>query len=191
VKDQFAAATGVKLSFLPFFVKAAAEALQVFPIINAVVDGENIVYPASENISIAVDTERGLLTPVLKSAGGMNIAQVASAISDLAERTRTNQLSPDELAGGTFTLTNTGSRGALFDTPVVFLPQVAILGTGIVQKKPVVVTHDGDDSIAIRQMVYLALSYDHRIVDGADAARFLTMVKDRLEAGDFDADLGI
>ena len=191
VKDQFAAATGVKLSFLPFFVKAAAEALQVFPIINAVVDGENIVYPASENISIAVDTERGLLTPVLKSAGGMNIAQVASAISDLAERTRTNQLSPDELAGGTFTLTNTGSRGALFDTPVVFLPQVAILGTGIVQKKPVVVTHDDDDSIAIRQMVYLALSYDHRIVDGADAARFLTMVKDRLEAGDFDADLGI
>jgi pyruvate dehydrogenase E2 component (dihydrolipoamide acetyltransferase) len=191
VKDQFAAATGVKLSFLPFFVKAAAEALQVFPIINAVVDGENIVYPATENISIAVDTERGLLTPVLKSAGGMNIAQVASAISDLAERTRTNQLSPDELAGGTFTLTNTGSRGALFDTPVVFLPQVAILGTGIVQKKPVVVTHNGDDSIAIRQMVYLALSYDHRIVDGADAARFLTMVKDRLEAGEFDGDLGI
>lgn len=191
VKDQFAAATGVKLSFLPFFVKAAAEALQVFPIINAVVDGENIVYPATENISIAVDTERGLLTPVLKSAGGMNIAQVAAAISDLAERTRTNQLSPDELAGGTFTLTNTGSRGALFDTPVVFLPQVAILGTGIVQKKPVVVTHNGDDSIAIRQMVYLALSYDHRIVDGADAARFLTMVKDRLEAGDFDGDLGI
>jgi pyruvate dehydrogenase E2 component (dihydrolipoamide acetyltransferase) len=191
VKDQFAAATGVKLSFLPFFVKAAAEALQVFPIINAVVDGENIVYPATENISIAVDTERGLLTPVLKSASGMNIAQVAQAISDLAERTRTNQLSPDELAGGTFTLTNTGSRGALFDTPVVFLPQVAILGTGIVQKKPVVVTHNGDDSIAIRQMVYLALSYDHRIVDGADAARFLTMVKDRLEAGDFDGDLGI
>jgi pyruvate dehydrogenase E2 component (dihydrolipoamide acetyltransferase) len=191
VKDQFAAATGVKLSFLPFFVKAAAEALQVFPIINAVVDGENIVYPATENISIAVDTERGLLTPVLKSAGGMNISQVAWAISDLAERTRTNQLSPDELAGGTFTLTNTGSRGALFDTPVVFLPQVAILGTGIVQKKPVVVTHNGDDSIAIRQMVHLALSYDHRIVDGADAARFLTMVKDRLEAGDFDGDLGI
>ncbi len=191
VKDQFAAATGVKLSFLPFFVKAAAEALQVFPIINAVVDGENILYPATENISIAVDTERGLLTPVLKSAGGMNIAQVASAISDLAERTRTNQLSPDELAGGTFTLTNTGSRGALLDTPVVFLPQVAILGTGIVQKKPVVVTHNGDDSIAIREMVYLALSYDHRIVDGADAARFLTMVKNRLEAGDFDGDLGI
>lgn len=191
VKDQFVAATGVKLSFLPFFVKAAAEALQVLPIINAVVEGESIVYPATENISIAVDTERGLLTPVLKSAGGLNIAQIAANISDLAERTRTNQLSPDELAGGTFTVTNTGSRGALFDTPIVFLPQVAILGTGVVQKKPVVVTHNGDDSIAIRHTVYLALSYDHRIVDGADAARFLTMVKDRLEAGDFDGDLGI
>jgi len=191
LKDQFHQVTGVKLSFLPFFVKAAAEALRVFPIINAVVDGENIVYPATENISIAVDTERGLLTPVLKNAGDKNIAGIAHDIADLAERTRTNQLSPDELAGGTFTLTNTGSRGALFDTPVVFLPQVAILGTGIVQKKPVVVTHNGDDSIAIRQSVYFALSYDHRIVDGADAARFLTMVKDRLEAGDFDADMGI
>ena len=191
VKDSFVQKTGVKLSFLPFFVKAAAEALQTHPIINAIVEGETIVYPATENISIAVDTERGLLTPVLKSAGGMNLAEIAKHISDLAERTRTNQLSPDELAGGTFTVTNTGSRGALFDTPVVFLPQVAILGTGIVQKKPVVVTHQGADSIAIRQTVYLALSYDHRIVDGADAARFLTMVKDRLEAGDFDGDLGI
>ncbi|HEV8013709.1 MAG TPA: 2-oxo acid dehydrogenase subunit E2, partial [Pontimonas sp.] len=190
-KDQFHQSTGVKLTFLPFFVKAAAEALRVFPIINAVVEGETIVYPATENISIAVDTERGLLTPVLKNAGDKNIAGIAGDIADLAERTRTNQLSPDELAGGTFTVTNTGSRGALFDTPVVFLPQVAILGTGIVQKKPVVVTHNGDDSIAIRQTVFFALSYDHRIVDGADAARFLTMVKDRLESGDFDADLGI
>lgn len=190
-KDQFLQATGVKLTFLPFFVKAAAEALRVFPIINAVVEGETIVYPATENISIAVDTERGLLTPVLKNAGDKNIAAIAGDIAGLAERTRTNQLSPDELAGGTFTVTNTGSRGALFDTPVVFLPQVAILGTGIVQKKPVVVTHNGDDSIAIRQTVFFALSYDHRIVDGADAARFLTMVKDRLESGDFDADLGI
>ena len=191
VKDSFVAKTGVKLSFLPFFVKAAAEALQALPIINAVVEGETIVYPDTENISIAVDTERGLLTPVLKSAGGMNLADIAKNIADLAERTRTNQLSPDELAGGTFTVTNTGSRGALFDTPIVFLPQVAILGTGIVQKKPVVVTHQGADSIAIRHTVYLALSYDHRIVDGADAARFLTMIKDRLEAGDFDGDLGI
>ena len=190
-KDQFHQVTGVKLSFLPFFVKAAAEALRVFPIINAVVDGETIAYPATENISIAVDTERGLLTPVLKNAGEKSIAGIAKDIADLAERTRTNALSPDELAGGTFTVTNTGSRGALFDTPVVFLPQVAILGTGIVQKKPVVVTHNGDDSIAIRQTVFFALSYDHRIVDGADAARFLTMVKNRLEAGDFDADLGI
>ena len=190
-KDQFHQKTGVKLTFLPFFVKAAAEALRVFPIINAVVDGETIVYPATENISIAVDTERGLLTPVLRNAGDKNIAGIAGDIADLAERTRTNQLSPDELAGGTFTVTNTGSRGALFDTPVVFLPQVAILGTGIVQKKPVVVTHNGDDSIAIRQTVFFALSYDHRIVDGADAARFLTMVKNRLESGDFDADLGI
>jgi len=190
-KDQFHQVTGVKLSFLPFFVKAAAEALRVFPIINAVVEGETIVYPATENISIAVDTERGLLTPVLKNAGEKTIAGIAKDIADLAERTRTNALSPDELAGGTFTVTNTGSRGALFDTPVVFLPQVAILGTGIVQKKPVVVTHNGDDSIAIRQTVFFALSYDHRIVDGADAARFLTMVKNRLEAGDFDADLGI
>lgn len=190
-KEQFHRTTGVKLTFLPFFVKAASEALRVFPIINAVVEGETIVYPATENISIAVDTERGLLTPVLKNAGDKNIAGIAGEIADLAERTRTNQLSPDELAGGTFTVTNTGSRGALFDTPVVFLPQVAILGTGIVQKKPVVVTHNGDDSIAIRQTVFFALSYDHRIVDGADAARFLTMVKDRLESGDFDADLGI
>ena len=191
VKEQFLQATGTKLSFLPFFVKAAAEALLVYPIVNAVVDGENILYPSTENISIAVDTERGLLTPVVKNAGEKNIAAIAKDIADLAERTRTNQLSPDELAGGTFTVTNTGSRGALFDTPIVFLPQVAILGTGIVQKKPVVVTHGGDDSIAIRQMVYFALSYDHRIVDGADAARFLGLIKSRLEAGDFDADLGI
>ena len=191
VKEQFLQATGTKLSFLPFFVKAAAEALLVYPIVNAVVDGENILYPSTENISIAVDTERGLLTPVVKNAGEKNIAAIAKDIADLAERTRTNQLSPDELAGGTFTVTNTGSRGALFDTPIVFLPQVAILGTGIVQKKPVVVTHGGDDSIAIRQMVYFALSYDHRIVDGADAARFLGLIKSRLEAGEFDADLGI
>tara|TARA_B110000503_G_scaffold48555_1_gene78967 strand:+ start:229 stop:1119 length:891 start_codon:yes stop_codon:yes gene_type:complete len=191
VKDSFLQATGTKLSFLPFFVKASAEALRVFPIVNAVVDGENIIYPATENISIAVDTERGLLTPVLKNSGDKNLAQISQDISDLAQRTRDSKLSPDELSGGTFTVTNTGSRGALFDTPIVFLPQVAILGTGIVQKKPVVVTHNGDDSIAIRHTVYLALSYDHRIVDGADAARFLTMVKDRLEAAAFDADLGI
>jgi 2-oxoglutarate dehydrogenase E2 component (dihydrolipoamide succinyltransferase) len=191
VKAAFQAKAGTKLTFLPFFAIAAAEALRAFPIINATVDGDNIVYPDHENISIAVDTERGLLTPVLRDAGELNLAQIAQQIADLATRTRDNKLKPDELAGGTFTLTNTGSRGALFDTPVVFLPQVAILGTGIVQKKAVVVSDSGLDAIAIRSTVYLALSYDHRIVDGADAARFLTAVKDRLESGDFAADLGI
>jgi pyruvate dehydrogenase E2 component (dihydrolipoamide acetyltransferase) len=190
VKAQFQASTGNKLSFLPFFALAAAEALKAFPIINATVDGDNIVYPPTENMSIAVDTERGLLTPVIRDASTLNLAGFAAQIADLADRTRNNTLKPDELSGGTFTLTNTGSRGALFDTPVVFLPQSAILGTGIVVKKPVVVTNDGLDSIAIRQTVFLALSYDHRIIDGADAARFLTAVKDRLEAGNFSADLG-
>jgi pyruvate dehydrogenase E2 component (dihydrolipoamide acetyltransferase) len=191
VKADFLAKTGNKLSYLPFFALAAAEALKAFPIINATIEGDTIVYPPTENMSIAVDTERGLLTPVIRDAGELDIAGFAAQIADLADRTRNNKLKPDELAGGTFTLTNTGSRGALFDTPVVFLPQVAILGTGIVVKKPVVVTNQGLDSIAIRQMVYLALSYDHRIVDGADAARFLSAVKDRLEAGDFSANLGI
>ncbi|KQV24935.1 2-oxoglutarate dehydrogenase, E2 component, dihydrolipoamide succinyltransferase [Yonghaparkia sp. Root332] len=191
VKDEFQKATGVKLSFLPFFAKAATEALRSFPIINATVDGDSIVYPETENLSIAVDTERGLLTPVVRNAGDKSIADLAKDIADLAARTRDNQLKPDELAGGTFTLTNTGSRGALFDTPVVFLPQVAILGTGVVVKKPAVVTVDGTDAIAIRSTVYLALSYDHRIVDGADAARFLSAVKARLEEADFDGDLGI
>ncbi|MGN6273280.1 MAG: 2-oxoglutarate dehydrogenase, E2 component, dihydrolipoamide succinyltransferase [Protaetiibacter sp.] len=191
VKDDFLAKTGTKLSFMPFFALAAAEALRSFPIINATVDGDNIVYPDTENLSIAVDTERGLLTPVIRNAGDLDIAGLAKEIADLAERTRDNKLKPDELAGGTFTLTNTGSRGALFDTPVVFLPQVAILGTGVVTKKPVVVSDSGTDAIAIRSTVYLALSYDHRIVDGADAARFLGAVKARLEAGDFRGSLGI
>jgi len=188
IKADFQAKTGQKLTFLPFFVKASVEALQAFPIINSTVQGDDIVYPAFENISIAVDTERGLLTPVVKDAGGKSIASLAADIADLAERTRSNKLTPDELQGGTFTVTNTGSRGALFDTPVVFLPQSAILGLGAVVKRPVVM---GGDSIAIRSMVYLALSYDHRIVDGADAARFLTAMKSRLEAGAFTAsDLG-
>jgi len=191
VKAAFQQKTGVKLSFLPFFALAAAEALTAYPIINATIDGDSIVYPAQENISIAVDTERGLLTPVIRDAAKLDLAGFAAQIADLAERTRDNKLKPDELAGGTFTLTNTGSRGALFDTPIVFLPQSAILGTGIVTKKPVVVSDAGGDAIAIRSMVYLALSYDHRIVDGADAARFLVAVKDRLEGGDFAAKLGI
>ena len=191
VKADFQSKTGVKLSFLPFFALAAAEALRAYPIVNATIDGDTIVYPAQENISIAVDTERGLLTPVIRDAGALDLAGLAGQIADLAERTRGNKLKPDELAGGTFTLTNTGSRGALFDTPIVFLPQSAILGTGIVTKKPVVVSDHGMDAIAIRSTVYLALSYDHRIVDGADAARFLVAMKNRLEGGDFAANLGI
>jgi len=191
VKNAFQAKAGVKLNFLPFFTLAAAEALRAYPIINATIDGDSIIYPDHENISIAVDTERGLLTPVIRNAGDLNLAQIAQQIADLAERTRDNKLKPDELAGGTFTVTNTGSRGALFDTPVVFLPQVAILGTGIVAKKAVVVSDAGTDAIAIRSTVYFALSYDHRIVDGADAARFLTAIKNRLESGDFADKLGI
>ncbi|GAD33277.1 pyruvate/2-oxoglutarate dehydrogenase complex,dihydrolipoamide acyltransferase (E2) component [Microbacterium sp. TS-1] len=190
VKVDFNEKTGAKLSFLPFFALAAAEALQTFPIVNSTVDGEEIVYPATENISIAVDTERGLLTPVLRDAGSKNLAQIAQDIADLAARTRDNKLKPDELAGGTFTITNTGSRGALFDTPVVFLPQSAILGTGIVYKRPGVVTVDGKDAISVRSYVYLALSYDHRTIDGADAARFLSAMKARLEGAQFEGNLG-
>lgn len=192
VQQDFIAKTGGKLNFMPFFALAAAEALRVHPKLNASIDGENIVYHPTENISFAVDTEKGLLTPVIRDAASLNIAQIAGQIADLAARTRNNQLKPDELSGGTFTLTNTGSRGALFDTPVVFLPQVAILGTGVVTKRPAVVkTEDGTESIAIRSMVYLALSYDHRLVDGADASRFLVDVKARLEEANFSADLGI
>lgn len=191
VKGDFQKKTGDKLSFLPFFALAAAEALQTYPVINATVDDGSIVYPATENLSIAVDTERGLLTPVLRDAASKNLAQIAHEIADLAARTRDNKLKPDELAGGTFTLTNTGSRGALFDTPVVFLPQSAILGTGTVVKRPGVVQVDGKDAISVRSYVYLALSYDHRIIDGADAARFLGAVKSRLEEADFGGDLGI
>jgi 2-oxoglutarate dehydrogenase E2 component (dihydrolipoamide succinyltransferase) len=192
VQANFAAKTGVKLNFMPFFCLAAAEGLQAHPKINSSVDGENIVYHGTENVAFAVDTERGLLTPVIRNAASLNIAQTAQQIAELADRTRNNKLTPDELSGGTFTLTNTGSRGALFDTPVVFLPQSAILGTGIVTKRPVVVADaDGNESIAIRSMVYLALSYDHRHIDGADASRYLTDVKARLEAGAFEANLGI
>ena len=192
VQADFTARAGVKLNFMPFFTLAAAEALQSHPKINSSVEGDSIVYHPSENISFAVDTERGLLTPVIRDAGSLTLAQIAQQIADLADRTRNNQLKPDELSGGTFTLTNTGSRGALFDTPVVFLPQSAILGTGIVTKRPAVVTDaDGNDSIAIRSLVYLALSYDHRTIDGADASRFLTDIKARLEAAQFEGNLGI
>ena len=191
VQSEFTAKRGVKLNFMPFFFLAAAEALRAHPKINASIDGENIVYHASENISFAVDTERGLLTPVIRDAATLSLGAIAQQIADMAARTRENKLKPDELSGGTFTLTNTGSRGALFDTPVVFLPQSAILGTGVVAKRPVVVTDEnGQDSIAIRSMVYLALSYDHRIIDGADASRFLVDVKARLEEANFQANFG-
>jgi 2-oxoglutarate dehydrogenase E2 component (dihydrolipoamide succinyltransferase) len=191
-KNDFLAKTGVKLSFMPFFTLAAAEALRAHPKINSSAEGDQIVYHDGENISFAVDTERGLLTPVIRNTASLSIAQLAKQIADLADRTRSNQLKPDELSGGTFTVTNTGSRGALFDTPVVFLPQSAILGTGIVTKRPAVVLDaSGNEAIAIRSMVYLALSYDHRIIDGADAARYLTDVKKRLEEGRFEANLGI
>ena len=192
VQADFTAKTGTKLSFMPFFTLAAAEGLVEHPKINSSVEGESIVYHPSENISFAVDTERGLLTPVIRDASTLNLAQIAQQIADLANRTRNNQLKPDELSGGTFTLTNTGSRGALFDTPVVFMPQSAILGTGIVAKRPAVVKDvDGNETIAIRSLVYLALSYDHRIIDGADASRYLMAVKARLEEGNFEPNLGI
>ncbi|MFZ4498021.1 MAG: 2-oxo acid dehydrogenase subunit E2, partial [Candidatus Nanopelagicales bacterium] len=194
VKSEFEAREGVKLSFLPFFCKAAVEALKQFPQVNASIDMTEgtITYHDSENLGIAVDTERGLLVPVIQGAGDLNIAGLARHIADVAERTRTNKVSPDELSGGTFTVTNTGSRGALFDTPIINLPQVAILGTGAVVKRPIVVTDaTGQDVIAIRSMVYLALSYDHRIIDGADAARFLGTMRQRLEEASFEAELGL
>ena len=192
IKADFELREGVKLSFLPFFCKAAVEALKVYPQINSSIDMDAgiITYHDSENLGIAVDTDRGLLVPVVRDAGDLNIAGIARRIADLAERTRTNKVGPDEVSGGTFTVTNTGSRGALFDTPIINMPQVAILGTDSVVKRPVVISDDGQDVIAIRSMVYLSLSYDHRIVDGADAARFLSTVKSRLEEGAFDAELG-
>jgi 2-oxoglutarate dehydrogenase E2 component (dihydrolipoamide succinyltransferase) len=191
-KRDFETREGTKLSFLPFFALAAVEALKAHPNVNSSVEGDQITYHASENLGVAVDTERGLLVPVIKDAGDLNIAGLARKIADLAERTRTNKVSPDELGGGTFTLTNTGSRGVLFDTPIINQPNVAILGTGAVVKRPVVVKDsDGGETIAIRSMVYLALSYDHRVVDGSDAARFLTTMKARLEEGAFEASLGL
>ena len=191
-KRDFETREGTKLSFLPFFAVAAVEALKAHPSVNSSVEGDEITYHGSENLGVAVDTERGLLVPVIKDAGDLNIAGLSRKIADLAERTRTSKVSPDELGGGTFTLTNTGSRGALFDTPIINQPNVAILGTGAVVKRPVVIKDkDGDETIAIHSMVYLALSYDHRVVDGAEAARFLTTMKTRLEEGAFEASLGL
>jgi len=191
-KASFENREGVKLSYLPFFAVAVCEALKQHPVLNSSVEGDQITYHGAEHLGIAVDTERGLLVPVIANAGDLNMGAVARKIADLATRTRDNKVTPDELGGGTFTLTNTGSRGALFDTPIISQPQVAILGLGAVVKRPMVVKgDDGGESIAIRSMVYLALSYDHRVVDGADAARFLVTLKERLEGGAFESDLGL
>jgi len=191
-KASFEAREGVKLSFLPFFAVATCEALKQHPVLNSSVEGDQITYHGTEHLGIAVDTERGLLVPVIANAGDLNMGGIARKISDLAARTRDNKVTPDELGGGTFTLTNTGSRGALFDTPIINQPQVAILGLGAIVKRPMVVRgEDGGETIAIRSMVYLGLSYDHRVVDGADAARFLVTLKERLEGGAFESDLGL
>jgi 2-oxoglutarate dehydrogenase E2 component (dihydrolipoamide succinyltransferase) len=193
-KADFQARNGVKLSFMPFFALAAVEALRSHPVVNASIDQEagTVTYHDGEHLGVAVDTAKGLIVPVIRDAGDLNLAGLAKRIADVADRTRTNKISPDELAGGTFTLTNTGSRGALFDTPIFTPPQVAILGTGAVVKRAVVVDDpDLGELILPRSMVYLALSYDHRLVDGADAARFLTTMKERLEAGQFEGELGL
>jgi 2-oxoglutarate dehydrogenase E2 component (dihydrolipoamide succinyltransferase) len=188
VKADFQAREGVKLTYLPFFAKAAIDALADHPKLNASIDtnaGE-VTYHADSNVSFAVDTERGLLIPVVKNAAGLSIAELARSIADLADRTRTNRITPDDLAGGTFTITNLGSFGALFDTPIINQPQVAILGPGAVVKRPVVIDDpDFGETIAVRHMVYLSLSYDHRLVDGADAGRYLSDVKTRLEEAQF------
>ena len=194
VKDSFVTREGVKLSFLPFFAKVAVDTLKEFPIVNATIsaDATQVAYSDAIHLAVAVDTPRGLLVPVIRDAGDLSIAGLSRKIQDVANRTRDNKVTPDELSGGTFTLTNTGSRGALFDTPIINQPQVAILGTGAVVKRPVVVKgNDGNDQIAIRQMVYLALTYDHRLVDGADAARFLSSMKVRLEEANFESELGL
>jgi len=191
-KADFEAREGVKLTFLPFFALAAVEALKVHPRLNAVIDGDQVTYHDAEHLGVAVDTERGLMVPVIHNAGDLNIGGLARKIGDLAQRTRSGQVGPDELAGGTFTLTNTGSRGALFDTPIINQPQVAILGTGTVVRRPVVVEDPAlGEVIAVRSMMYLALTYDHRLVDGADAARFLATVRNRLEEGAFETELGL
>jgi pyruvate dehydrogenase E2 component (dihydrolipoamide acetyltransferase) len=193
-KTDFEQREGVKLTFLPFFAKAVVEALKQHPKLNASIDEEakEVTYHGAEHLGIAIDTERGLLNAVIHNAGDLNLAGLAHKINDLANRARTNKIGPEELSGGTFSLTNLGSNGALFDTPIIQQPQVGILGVGVVVKRPVVVNDEnGDETIAIRSMVYLPLTYDHRLVDGADAGRFLTTVKQRLQEGAFAADLGL
>ncbi|QJC21662.1 2-oxoglutarate dehydrogenase, E2 component, dihydrolipoamide succinyltransferase [Arcanobacterium buesumense] len=191
-KDGFLAREGVKLTFLPFFIQAATEALKAHPIINSSVEGNEIVYHNVEHVGIAVDTPKGLFVPVIKNAGDLNIAGISKAVNDLATRTRDGNISSDELSGSTFTITNTGSIGALFDTPIINQPNVAIMGTGAIFKAPgVVQDQDGNDVISIRSKCYLSISYDHRIVDGADASRYLRDVKMRLEEADFAGELGL
>ncbi|MFD6710868.1 2-oxoglutarate dehydrogenase, E2 component, dihydrolipoamide succinyltransferase, partial [Streptomyces roseolus] len=192
-KDAFAAREGVKLSPMPFFVKAAAQALKAHPVINARIneDEGTITYFDSENIGIAVDSEKGLMTPVIKGAGDLNIAGISKKTAELAGAVRAGKITPDDLAGATFTISNTGSRGALFDTVIVPPNQVAILGIGATVKRPAVIETAEGTVIGIRDMTYLSLSYDHRLVDGADAARYLTAVKAILEAGEFEVDLGL
>lgn len=193
-KDAFLAREGVHLTFLPFFCRAAIDALKEAPALNASIDtaAGTVTFHDAEHLGIAVDTQRGLLVPVVRDAGDLSLAGLTRRIADLADRARTGKVGPDELSGGTFTLTNTGSRGALFDTPIINQPQVGILGVGAIVKRPMVEsTPDGQDSIAIRSMVYLSLTYDHRLVDGADAARFLKAVKDRLQEANFAAELGV
>ncbi|OYO21628.1 2-oxoglutarate dehydrogenase, E2 component, dihydrolipoamide succinyltransferase [Enemella dayhoffiae] len=194
VKEEFKARNGASLSYLPFITKAAVEALQQHPKVNATIDTEagTCTYSDAEHVGMAVDTERGLMVPVIKDAGDLNVGGLAKKIADLAGRTRSGKVTPDDLTGGTFTITNYGSAGTLFDTPIINQPQVAILGTGALVKRPVVLTHkEFGETIAVRDMMYLSLTYDHRLVDGADAARFLSTVKERLEDGDFGAEFGL
>ena len=194
VKEDFKKREGATLSYLPFIAKAAIEALKVHPKLNATIDTEErtITYPDAEHLGIAVDTEKGLLVPVIKDAGDLSITGLAKRIADLAARTRQNKVTPDELTGGTFTITNYGSAGTLMDTPIINQPQVAILGTGALVRRPVVISDPRlGQVIAIRDMMYLSASYDHRLVDGAEAARFLSTLKARLEEGDFGGEFGL
>ena len=191
-KASFEAREGTSLSFLPFFIKATTEALKMYPKVNAEIKGKEVEYFNYEHIGMAVDTERGLMVPVIKDAGDLTLSGIARAINDLAARSRDGQIKPEELSGATFTVTNTGAIGALFDTPVLNAPQVGILGVGRIVKRPMVIKDaDGNETIGIRSMVYLALTYDHRLIDGADAGRFLTAIKNRLEEAEFEAELGL
>jgi pyruvate dehydrogenase E2 component (dihydrolipoamide acetyltransferase) len=193
-KGEFERREGVKLTYLPFFAKATVEALKAFPQVNASIDEESkqVTYHGNVHLAIAVDTPRGLLVPVIKNAEELSIVGLAKRIADVAARTRDNKIGPDELSGGTFTITNIGSAGALFDTPIINQPQVAILGTGAISKQPAVITGpDGDDVIAVRSVCFLPLTYDHRLVDGADAGRFVSAIKARLEEGEFEGELGL